>query len=463
MGSILRLVYDNFTDSKIPFPNGIDKNTLENLKNIIKVDNCSYTDAVEKYKKQIEAGNPFMFDHSNLALYYNIKYGDNKNVLPSAAIGRNFAYYYPIELRSGINSIWSNQTYKINGKTYNYFLLDTISQKALNLIKYGRIKLIFNYVHDPIDDYKSLQELQNYLQSFGITADKIAFIAGNNLIRKNTKKIKKSTIKLFDDKLLISKQVADFALDYPCVTSLGYTSDIVTEKDLDFNNIRKHRFLCLNRTMRPHRLALIASANYNKILENNLFTFLNLPHLNKEGLVAGLRRFNLDDANEQATFLLKNAPYEIDTIGSADKRNFTNNNNLKILYLQTYINIVSETTFSDNLDTFISEKTWRPVMNLQPFIYFSNPHSLRFLKELGIETFHPFIDESYDNIEDPIKRFHCLMSIIKNLQQKPLEEIHDWFFSITDKLLHNKKIFLELGNYQPLEKVFLDLERYYNE
>lgn len=464
MGSILKLVYDNFIDNRIPLPNGLDHNTVENLKNIVKLDNCSYKDAVEKYKKQIEVGNPFIFDHSNLALYFTKQYGDNNNVLPSAAISSNVAYYYPIEIRTVVESIWINHTYKFNGKEFNYLWLNTISQKTLNLVRSGTVKLLFNYVHDPINE-QTLENLQNYLETVDITFDKIAFVAGHNLIRKNKENSKKNTIKIFDDKLLISKQVADFALEYPLVTSLGYESDIVKEKDLNFDIIRKYRFLCLNKTLRLHRLALIASANYNKILENNLFTFLNLPYISsKEDLIEGLlNNFNLNDIHKQVDFIIKNAPYEIDTKKAQDKSHFANNNNLKELYLNSYINIVTETTFSDNLDCFITEKIWRPIMNLQPFIYFSNPNSLKFLKELGIKTFHPFIDESYDNIENPKERFNYLMSIIINLQQKPLEEIHNWYYSIADKLLYNMEIFLKLSSYKPLEKVFLELERFYNE
>ena len=48
---------------------------------------------------------------------------------------------------------------------------------------------------------------------------------------------------------------------------------------------------------------------------------------------------------------------------------------------------MSETLFEKDT-TYISEKMVKPLLNLQPFIVMSTPHTfLKFLKDIGFKTF----------------------------------------------------------------------------
>jgi len=100
---------------------------------------------------------------------------------------------------------------------------------------------------------------------------------------------------------------------------------------------------------------------------------------------------------------------------------------------------------------FISEKTYRPISNLQPFIMVGNYHSLRYLKEFGFKTFSPFIDESYDDETDYTIRMQKIYSEIEKLNNMPINEIHDWYYSITDILLHNQKHLMDLASMNPYQ------------
>jgi hypothetical protein len=84
-----------------------------------------------------------------------------------------------------------------------------------------------------------------------------------------------------------------------------------------------------------------------------------------------------------------------------------------------------------------TEKTWKPIMNLHPFILVANKGSLKHLKEYGFKTFEPFIDESYDDIDDVGQRILAIEKEINKLCSKPIEEIHEWYWSIEDILKHN--------------------------
>ena len=67
-------------------------------------------------------------------------------------------------------------------------------------------------------------------------------------------------------------------------------------------------------------------------------------------------------------------------------------------YLNTYVSIVTETNFKNDI-LQVSDKVFQPILNLQPFIYVSSYQGLKLIKSFGYKTFD-FIDESYDNIED---------------------------------------------------------------
>ena len=75
----------------------------------------------------------------------------------------------------------------------------------------------------------------------------------------------------------------------------------------------------------------------------------------------------------------------------------------------------------------------------------TSPHSLKKLKEFGYKTFHPFIDESYDNEEDDLKRMQMIFDELDKFRARPIQELKDWWKEILPILEHNQKVFLKLG------------------
>jgi hypothetical protein len=118
------------------------------------------------------------------------------------------------------------------------------------------------------------------------------------------------------------------------------------------------------------------------------------------------------------------------------------------------LHITSETDFDNSSTPFLSEKTWRPILNLQPFIYVGNYKSLEKLRSLGFKTFSPFIDEDYDLIKDQRWRFIAIEKEIKKFATMPIEEIHQWYYSITDILIHNQNVLKSYTNHNPIKEIF---------
>ena len=113
-------------------------------------------------------------------------------------------------------------------------------------------------------------------------------------------------------------------------------------------------------------------------------------------------------------------------------------------YLDTYFSIVTETAFLHPTG-YVSEKSWKPIAFFHPFILVGSPGSLKFIREYGFKTFSPFIDESYDDVKTPVKRFKLIEKEIVRLGKMSKQEIHDWYWSMEDILTHNFKLFNEYG------------------
>ena len=90
----------------------------------------------------------------------------------------------------------------------------------------------------------------------------------------------------------------------------------------------------------------------------------------------------------------------------------------------------------------MTEKTFKPILNLQPFIVIGNPGTLALLKDLGYKTFEDVIKETYDKQTDHRDRMSSLLKISFDLCR--LSDKHHLRIQniIRDVLEHNQKHFL---------------------
>jgi hypothetical protein len=78
-------------------------------------------------------------------------------------------------------------------------------------------------------------------------------------------------------------------------------------------------------------------------------------------------------------------------------------------YKNCGIDVVLETLFDDSR-LHLTEKILRPIACSKPFILAASHGSIQFLKEYGFLSFGDYINESYDTIDDPIKRLSAIVS-----------------------------------------------------
>jgi hypothetical protein len=89
---------------------------------------------------------------------------------------------------------------------------------------------------------------------------------------------------------------------------------------------------------------------------------------------------------------------------------------------------------------FFSEKTFKPIWHLQPFIIIGNVGSLKALRKLGYKTFNGLIDESYDSIENPEDRIIAIGNSVRAFCLKTPKEIAQVMYDMLPILEHNYKL-----------------------
>lgn len=465
MDSILKLVYDNWIpDTNIFLPNGVHSVITNDLRDMMIENPMTSMGEIQNIIRNTTEGNPFRYDHSNFIGYFLKKYEKSQLVSTEDVIDDGNIYVLPLEIRTITSDIYTVHKIVYKNKEYNYSLIDTFSPKLLSLLQQGKVKILFNFSHDPIDNMDQLDNIEKYFNRNNISSSNVIYVPANDCNKEYKNEYPNGELKISPCRFMVSQQAALDATSFPRETSLGYVSDIVRHSDLDRNVIRPKRFLCFNRTMRPHRFVLAYLALKHNLLENSTFSFLNGFDYNEEHIRNTLTGFVKDNSiDDYAKKILNLIPYELDTqhLPKNQKSGFSTENTRKEWFASSYVHIISETRFQYGETPFISEKTWRPIINLQPFIMFGNHHSLDVLHDLGFKTFHPFIDESYDKETDFRRRLEKIELEIMKLNNMPIEQLHDWYYSITDVLLHNQSHLNTLAHIHPYEETYNDVQNFY--
>lgn len=132
------------------------------------------------------------------------------------------------------------------------------------------------------------------------------------------------------------------------------------------------------------------------------------------------------------------------------------NNNEKYHYTDTYFSIIPEThSVHQNQhpnqnhilidQVFITEKTYRIIAGKAPFIMVGFTNTLQILRDAGYKTFHPFIDESYDTIENDEDRLKAIIQEIQRLCNFSKKEWIEWGKNIIPIIEHNQKVLFNIS------------------
>lgn len=104
------------------------------------------------------------------------------------------------------------------------------------------------------------------------------------------------------------------------------------------------------------------------------------------------------------------------------------------------IHLVAETIF-DRDKVHLTEKTFKPMVMMQPFIVFGGAGSLQYLKRYGFHTFDSIWDESYDLEKDHHTRYQKILDLIRYLASVSDTALDDILAKCKPIIEHNHQVF----------------------
>ena len=110
------------------------------------------------------------------------------------------------------------------------------------------------------------------------------------------------------------------------------------------------------------------------------------------------------------------------------------------IYNDCWINVITEAYAHEEIDLFITEKTFKPMLQLQPFLLIGNKGSLGYLRDMGYKTFDSLWSERYDKFETVQDRTDAVIRNLKQWCALTQEEKQNKIKSVWNDLLHNQEM-----------------------
>lgn len=231
------------------------------------------------------------------------------------------------------------------------------------------------------------------------------------------------------------------------------------EKTMLWKTKRSHKFLSLNGNLRGHRIFIISEMKRRKIFHKGKVSCIGrygdnptLDHINpyySYALIDDIKRHYIYESLKNYISDWKPEILDID----AEQLEEDDRQQDKNLYLQTYFSFVIETEIDKNI-LFITEKTFKPIVNLHPFLILGGKGILQYLREEGYHTFPQIFDESYDNEPDVRKRIKMVLDELERVVSLDDNQLHLLYQEVWPSLVHNQKLFLTKSHKEKYEKMF---------
>jgi hypothetical protein len=452
----IKLVYDIVGPSG-PFPNGFNYNYINDAwNNNFLVDHIF----IENFNK----------NYTHLSVYdcnlnlstqgvtkihiSDVKTNDTDNLVYYNGSPDNF-FLYTIHPFGDINtSLGNNLNYHQNTNSFEF-----ISARVKKYIqKYNNFYLTLDYSSEGDIKSEIFDNLHKICKEINITPSKVIIITS----AMNTRDLYKKYLDLNPEEnefytayypwpfLPKRGELNTYFNNSEEFTFNGYNNKISFMSENDFKKSLKREKKCLvfNRRVAPHRVAILSLLQSDKLL-NYVDYSIDLSMWNHGDLALEMSNGTDYDKNPYiADKIYKskmiNGVFDLKKINKCviDYNDIENvwgfGFEHKEPYLKTYFSVITETIFYEH-GHYISEKTFKGIQHLHPFVIVGKPGILKYLQSKGFKTFNEFWDESYDTIHDNSDRMIKVYELIKSLI---LKSDDDWI-ELNKKLLpilkHNRE------------------------
>jgi UDPglucose 6-dehydrogenase len=219
------------------------------------------------------------------------------------------------------------------------------------------------------------------------------------------------------------------------------------------------KFVCFNKVCRPHRTILLENMLREDLVKDSFYSFFNYtPDYPSwyNGIDQLPDYFYSIKANKELFPLKLNISEERHNPADTTEEDFYYTDN-------SYFSLVTETVyFTEKHENwpyefvgntiFFSEKIFKPIIMKHPFVLVSRPGSLRKLRDMGFRTLSPYINESYDDIQDDTERMNAIVAEVKRLCSLSAEQWIEIQTGLKDtieynyELLKNSNVFMDASD-----------------
>jgi hypothetical protein len=425
--------YGSYTENDGLFSK-ITSNSLGGIQNTL----TGFLFEAEVYRKSIT--------YENEPLYTTIK--------------RDKKFIYPINPAPNFINFCGKENQSSNGnKIKGDYFWKFMSKIALIQIKRGNGFIFIDYSMEPFMTMEHHKMLTETLKDSGIDKDSI-YVAVNSF---NAKELYE---KQFDKGQRFYNVVnTPFCIEYGSyyyndVINKGLDVVLTLDKFLETKNvIRQNHFLMKIKAPKKHRIKIMSLLIDDDLISLGDWSFTyeeGIKFSNSDRFKKATKDLNLKNVEKVSNFL-DNGPFNLQSeqnltfhsINAWTDKQYTP-------YVNSYFEICFESFFYMNDGTLsLTEKIFKAIINFQPFIFFTTNGTLKLMRDLGFKTFRGYIDESYDDIVHNEKRLIIAYEEIKKLCNMTKEEIHNWYWSMEEILIHNHNHLLSICHNKMLsEDVF---------
>ena len=309
----------------------------------------------------------------------------------------------------------------------------------------GRAGLILDYSKEGCRFSGWIQRCHLQLKALDISPSRLVYVTQNRIDRE--------TYNLWCKKNGMEARIAivnyDYHISWFCRRSWPDPAAALAERIHDFENRNEvdKRFVCLNRKPKPMRIALLTRLIKDNYWDNGFISFggFELQETTPSGAI--IKKFGRREIGEfRALTLAAGSEAYLDAlagkgqvfIGKAKnvtRAKFLVGDDMTDIYRRSAFTLVTETEMRRAADR-ITEKPLKPLANCHPAILFGNYGALALLKSFGFKTFEPWIDESYDAIEEPEARFLAAYDAFQGFYKMAWDSVRE-DRELRDVLLYN--------------------------
>jgi hypothetical protein len=370
-------------------------------------------------------------EHDTIA--YSLKEYVDCNFIASYQVKENDTFIFEIVL-SPKNHYLQNTLQVGSG----FLETSAIDNKIINLIKHKNGYFLLSSYYESFVDVQDFNQIHNYFNYHNIPLEKVIYVTNCYNVKE---KYNEYCWSIQQSPRLQCEYLNLYLLDQ---SNLAKRDDI-KKYNPDLRN-KKKLFLNWNRRIKSHRTLFLLFAIRKNFIGNTFMSFSNL-HTSLDLWISDAYKlsvqFNLNFTKDELIDIYHNLPFVLD---SENFNRFPIEDDIfstATWYDQSYISIVSETNFDNNI-IHMTEKTIKPILFKQPFIIIGPQGTLASLKELGFKTFSDFWDESYDESKNSKERFLKIIEVCDYLSSWSKTDLFKFFAKSKEITEHNFKVMQKL-------------------